>query len=244
LARTRASNTHVHTPVIVPALFSIPWPDAGGLTALGTLLLAAGSVGGLWYAGRSARYLARQTSAAVEASFPYIRLHGKPGRGLWNLGGGSAKVFLWNGAVVVAGGTALAREVSVWARDRDSLYYAWIGVVLPGQHGDFTAVASPGMTNQCPFPLVLSERFNDQFRVWLGIVWQCPDRSFRYNLYAIQRSAGWEAQTLVPDRTDPDFRSPKPARRVVRWRRLRKPLHGARSLTAQAGRWLREPADG
>jgi len=228
--------------VIVPVLFFFPWLDAAGWTALFTLVLAAGSAGGLWYAGRSARYLARQTSAAVEASFPYIRLPGNPQRGL--LVGGPTGGVVWSGAVVVAGGTALAREVSVWVRDKDSLYYHWIGVLLPGQQGSFVAVASPGMVNQCPFPLVLSETFDDQFRVWLGIVWQCPDRSFRYNLYVIQRSAGWQVQAVQPDRTDPDFRSPKPVRRVVRSRRLTKLLHRARSLAATAGRWLREPVGG
>src|SRR6266851_6870337 len=48
-------------------LWGWAWPDASGWIAIGTLVLATGSVGGLLYAGRSSRLLARQTSAAVEA---------------------------------------------------------------------------------------------------------------------------------------------------------------------------------
>ena len=188
-------------------LWGWAWPDASGWIAIGTLVLATGSVGGLLYAGRSSRLLARQTSAAVEASFPYLRLVDQTERKTWQLSGNNTLV--WVGTIKVVAGTARAREVKVWVRDEDSFYYAPIGVALPRERRHFAAVASPGLASQCPFPIVGSETFADQFRVWLGVVWMCPDDSLRYNLYAIQRNAGWQAQEFMPDIIDPGFKRPK-----------------------------------
>src|SRR5260370_25562498 len=104
------------------------WPDASGWIAIGTLVLATGSVGGLLYAGRSSRLLARQTSAAVEASFPYLRLVDQTERKTWQLSGNNTLV--WVGTIKVVAGIARAREVNVWVRDEDSFYYAPVGVAL------------------------------------------------------------------------------------------------------------------
>jgi len=233
--------------MLLPVAVGIPafaWPDASSLTAIGTIVLAVGALGGLFFSGLNARYLARQTYAAVEASFPYIRVEDQPRRRQEVLGG--ANIDAWRGTILVAGGNAPAREVSVWVRDKDCLYYAWIGVLLAQQRKRFVAYASPGMEPQCPFPIVLGEPFTDQQRVWLGLVWQCPDRSFRYNLHAIQRTEEWDAQAVRSDQTDPDFEAPKPARRTVGWRRVRKQAERTRAwVRKQAERawaWIRDQA--
>jgi hypothetical protein len=201
----------VVTYALLLAMGAVPWPDSGGWTAILTGVLAVGAIGGMIFAGISARQLARQTTAAVEASFPYIRLvlespKAIPRRTTW---AGNAAVHAWWGEFKIVGGTSPARQVDVWVRDHENYYFARLGVVLPRERSKFLAIQSPGMVDQCPFPVLVSEDFKDQFRVWLGLVWICPDKSCRYNLYCIQRNAQWQGQEFLPDRLDVGFKCQK-----------------------------------
>jgi hypothetical protein len=207
------SSIDVHVTVSVPPII-IP-PDTAldtytGVLAAATMVLAAFTIAlaiigyrALRQQGREIGHLARQTSAAVEAAFPYLRLDNEAKRVMWELNGQQTPT--WRGKVRAVGGSAPARLVDVWVRDMDHLYYARLGVLLPREARPFAATPGDALATQCPLGVITGETFNDQFRVWIGIVWECPDDSDRYNLYAIQRNAQWEAQQLQPDRRDPTF---------------------------------------
>jgi len=187
-------------------------PDSSGWTAIGTWVLAISATIGIFYGARTLGHLANQTqlltmqaSASVAAAFPYLQLYGPAVRTIGHWGHG---ISSWVGMVEVAAGTAPARDVRIWARDIDGHYFADIGVLLPSAKRRFDIpVASPALAAQCPFS-VMVETPADQFRVWLGIVWRQPDRSWEYNLIVAQRNANWDLANIVRDRTDPNFHPP------------------------------------
>ena len=63
--------------------------DPNTWTVIFTLVLAAAAVAGFGYTARGYRAIARQTSVAVEAAFPYFRLNDLPPRRVTHELGGS-----------------------------------------------------------------------------------------------------------------------------------------------------------
>jgi hypothetical protein len=112
--------------------------------------------------------------------------------------------------VEVAVGTSPARDVSVWARDSDRHYFAEIGVLLRSAKGRFDLpLASAGLAEACPFSVMTPNPApNDPTRVWVGMVWRHPDRSWEYNLIVGQRTTNSDLANYIRDRRDPDFAAP------------------------------------